>query len=905
METLAARRSVIMRALTDGLVDPEGAMGIFDYPDFASLLRGYRRRALLTQEKLAERAGISPAAISLLERGLTQAPQLGTVRLLSVALKLTPAEDAAFITVAQGAPHTQQVDDPASTPPTAATTLGGDLPLPLPLPLTPLIGREQEITTLLELLARPETRLLTLTGPAGVGKTTLALHLAARQRRAHGRDVVFVDLIPAREPARALEAMARAFDVRDSGAIPLRDALILALHARQLTLVLDNFEQVAPAARDVLEILVACPQVQALVTSRAALNVRGEWRFVIAPLELATSTQMDSLDALLSVPAVALFVERASAVAPGFTVTTLEEGRQVAGICARLDGLPLAIELAAARADALGLRDLHERLARPALLGALAQGPHDLPDHQRAMRSAIAWSYDLLSEDERRLFRWLGAFADGATMDALVAVIGAEGDALMDGVTTLLNASLIHATASAGARRYTQLVTLRAFAQERLSEEGEWEEARRRHAAYFLELVEMSKPGGANHPEVAMARVEMEYENIRTALAWALEVGATAHGLRMVGALRRFWASHSQYVEGLDWLERFIAQADEPVTPEEQAALAEAWTGVMVIAHRQDRFERAVEVGERALALRRALGDQTQIAHAMMNLANPLVTLHEVERAIELLEACLAIHRETANRPGMIFPLMNLGTLYYEQGQPREALTYYEESLALSHEAGESDWARGLTWNNVGEASLLLDEPARAIEVTLRGYSVFQRAHDSYGAATCAFTLGRAEWRLGRAEAARAYFDEAERLFRDLGNQAIVARIQYCRASLALDLGDVAAAQRDLAQALDGLIERARGSEMAWRVVERVGTLALRRGEPERAARLYAAALAPREDASGPVDPAERDLRARDLERLRATLGEDGLERALAVGRALSWDEAVAQAHEELARQER
>ena len=822
-----------MRAMSGGLVDPEGAMGTSDNPDFASLLRAHRRRALLTQEKLAERAGISPAAISLLERALTQAPQLGTVRLLSAALNLTADEDATFVAAAQGAQRAP-VEKRISAPQTAASAHGGDLPLPL----TPLIGREREVAALLELLARPETRLLTLTGPAGVGKTSLALHLAARRYREHGQEVVFVDLIPAREPQRVLEAITRALGVQDSGAAPLRETLIHALRPRRLMLVLDNFEQVAPAARDVLEVLVACPQVQALVTSRVALKVRGERRFTIAPLALATPEQMDALAALLTVPTVALFVERASAVTPGFTVATLEEGRLVAEICARLDGLPLAIELAAARAGSLGLRDLHRRLEQPEFLGALAQGPLDLADHQRAMRSTIAWSYDLLGAEERRLFRWLGVFADGAPLDALATVAGLTEDTLLDSVTALIDASLIHAVERGGARRYTQLVTLRAFARERLRAEGEWEEARRRHAGYCLGVAEAIVPTGANQPDAAMARVAMEYENIRAALAWALETSETAHGLRMVGALRRFWASHSHYVEGLDWLERFIARAGAPATPSERAALAEAWTGVMVIAHRQDRFERAREAGERALALRRALGDKTQIAHAMMNLANPLVALRAYERAIELLEACLTIHRETENRPGMIFPLMNLGTLHYDLGQPREALARYEESLALSHEAGESDWARGLTWNNIGEAYVVLDEPARAIETTLRGYHVFTDEHDSYGAATCAFTLGRAEWRLGRAEAARAYFDEAERLFRDLGNRAIVARIQSCRASLALDQGDIEAARRDLAQALDELGGQARESETIGRAIERVGALALRRGEPERASRL-------------------------------------------------------------------
>ena len=436
-------------------------------------------------------------------------------------------------------------------------------------------------------------------------------------------------------------------------------------------------------------------------------------------------------------------------------VATPEAWRQVADICVQVDGLPLAIELAAARVRRLGLPQAHARLTQPTFLGVLTEGAQDLADHQRTMRSTIAWSYDLLGAEEQRLFRWLGVFVGGADIDAIETVSGMTGDALLAGLAALLDASLLQCDDHTGVRRYTQLVTLRTFAQERLRAAGEWEEARRRHAEYCLTLTDPLLQRMPNESESQMARVETDYENVRAALTWAMETGAIAHGLRMVAGLRIFWFVHSQYLEGLDWLERFLARSAPPATSEEQALHAEAWTGVMAISHRLDRFERARDAGELALALRQALGDTTEIAWALNNLSNPVAALGDLSRAVSLCEECLALQRAGGNRSGMVMPLLNLGSLYYAMDKPTEALAYFNESLALSCEVGESDWARALTWHYIGEVYLYLDEPARTIEVVEPSYQLFAEKGDTYGAATCAFTLGRARWRSGATAAAR------------------------------------------------------------------------------------------------------------------------------------------------------
>lgn len=867
-------------------------------PTFANLLRRYRRQCQLTQAQLAERAGISSDAISLLERGLTQAPQKATVQMLSAALLLAPDEAAVFAEVARKAPQ----------PPTNArgdsrlTGHGMTLDGSLPVPLTPLIGRQRDFAALTELFTHPQARLLTLTGPAGVGKTRLALELAATLRREHGQDVVYVGLIPVQEPERVLTAIAQALGIQEQGALTLRDSLIRALREQRLVLLLDNFEQVLPAARAVLDLLIACPQVKALVTSRAPLNVRGERTYPVAPLATPDLSQLHSIEQLRHIPSVELFLERTQMGWQDTSAMTLEEARLVAGICVHLDGLPLAIELAAARVRHFGLSQLHARLTQPTFLGVLTDGAQDLADHQRTMRSTIAWSYDLLSEDEQRLFRWLGVFVGGASADAVESVSGLTDDALVAGLAALLDASLLQCEDNVGVRRYSQLVTLRAYAQERLRAAGEWEAARRRHAEYCLTLTDALLSKMPNESESQMMRVEAEYANVRAALTWALETNAIAHGLRMAAALRTFWFLHSQYLEGLDWLERFLARSTPSASRKEQAVLAEVWTGIMALSHRLDRFERARDAGEAALALRQKIGDKTEIAWALNNLANPVMALRDYARAGALYDECLALQREANNRPAMVMPLLNLGDLRHEMGQPHEAMAYYEESLKLSYEVGENDWARALTWNNIGEVYILLDEPTRAIEVTEPGYRLFTEKRDTFGAATCAFTLARAHWRIAAAEVARVLLAEAERLFGILGNLVMVARIRYVRASLALEQGNSAEAQRELAQVLADLSDQARESKYIWWHIERVATIVGQRGEPDLAARLRAAAIARRDATSSLIEPAERDMRARDLDHLCAMLDAPTLAECLAAGEALSLEDAVALARRALER---
>jgi predicted ATPase len=442
----------------------------------------------------------------------------------------------------------------------------------LPVQVTSLIGREQEVAAACSLLHRPEVRLVTLTGTGGIGKTRLGLEIADCLFDVFADGVCFVPLGPISNPTLVVAAIAQALGIKEARGHPLFDLLKSFLRDKHSLLLLDNFEQVVAAASLLSELLATCLYLKIVVTSRAVLHIQGEHEFPVPPLALPDMAHMPGSEALAQYPAIALFLQRALAVKPDFAATSANM-RAIAEICARLDGLPLAIELAAARIKLLPPQALLQRLEHR--LQVLTSGAQDVPARQQTLRNTLAWSYQLLDADQQRLFQRLSVFVGGGTLEAIESLCQALGDGtlpVLEGVASLMDQSLLQQTEQEGEEpRFIMLETIRAYALESLVASGEGEAARQAHAAYYLTLAEESERElGGPRQAIWLKRLEREHDNLRAAMDWSLKQGKDKNetqrhmeiALRLGGALRRFWQMHGHLKEGQTFLESALSASE-------------------------------------------------------------------------------------------------------------------------------------------------------------------------------------------------------------------------------------------------------------------------------------------------------------------------------------------------------
>src|SRR5215207_1559152 len=488
----------------------------------------------------------------------------------------------------------------------------------LPIQPTPLVGREKEVADVCERLARPGVRLLTLTGTGGTGKTRLGLQVAAELTDEFEDGVFFVSLAAISDPEFVVPAVAGTLGVKEAGGQPLLESLEDYLREKRILLVLDNFEQVLEAAPMVSELLSAAPYLKVLATSRIPLRLYGEHEYSVPPLALPDPERPPSVERLTQYEAVRLFVERAQAAKVDFSVTN-DNAPAVAEICHRLDGLPLAIELAAARIKLLTAQAMLARLGNR--LKLLTGGARDLPERQRTLRSTIEWSYGLLEEDEKTLFARLSVFAGGRTLEAIEAICDAEGDLpvdVLDGVESLVDESLLRQEEGPGGEpRFVMLETIHQYAKEKLQESGESENLRKLHARYFLALAEEAEPRLRGPEDVEwLERLEAEHDNLRAALSWALERGEAELALRLAGALWRFWEARGLYSEGHRWLEEALAKANGASA----AARAKALEGEGWLVYHSGQVDQAVIAAREGLKLSEQAGLGGAVAASFLRL---------------------------------------------------------------------------------------------------------------------------------------------------------------------------------------------------------------------------------------------------------------------------------------------
>jgi predicted ATPase/DNA-binding winged helix-turn-helix (wHTH) protein len=839
-------------------------------------VRGRGYRFLLPVEEQTASESI-PAPVS----SVPQAPSLATESQQLPGLAPQLASPPVLCTPLDPVPDVPFDVPPRQTLASRAHTLPGQL--------TSLIGREREGAAVVQLLRHTEVRLLTLTGPGGVGKTRLGLQVATDLHQGFAHGVYFVPLATIRDPALVLSTMAQTLGVPEHVEQGPLDRLKAHVRDKQILLVLDNFEQVLAAALTLVELLTACPRLKLLVTSREVLRLSGEYEFSVPPLPVPDPRHLPPASTLPQYAAVALFLQRALAVKPDFAITP-ENTLAVAEICIRLDGLPLAIELAAARMKLFSPRALLARLARR--LAWLNTGARDAPPRHQTLRHAIAWSYDLLEGYEQACFRRLAVFVGGCTLEAAAMVCqavhdptaGLEAaleDEAIEGLASLVDKSLLQPEEDRhGEPRFRMLETIREFGLECLVACGEAPAVQRAHAHYYLALAEAAE-AQLSGPDQAMwlERLEAEHDNFRAALRWADESGAVEEGLRLAGALCQFWLARSHLHEGREHLVRLVplARSSTP-TP----ARAKVLTGAGHLAHNQGDYTTARALFAESLTLWREIGNKRGMASALNDLGWMAWRQGDYAMAQALSAESLGLWQDLGERQGVATALTNLGWIAHHRGDYTAAWPLFAESLALRRvvedKRGVAFALMGLGWARsrqgaYSDAAALLEE----------AIALFRNVGMKQLLAFASSLLAEVAYAQGENGRAAVLLADSVTLFRDIGDK-------YGLAMALRILGTVAQTQGDLTHATalheESLaLRRALGDLYGIaECLEGLAEVAVAQQHLHQAAQLLGAAAALRAELGAPLSPREQARIARHVSTVRAGLGDAAFGAAWAAG---------------------